>query len=333
VKRLLILLVLLVVAGAGVAIPFYVLPARYKGFSEPVIVEVAHGKSVSAIASDLARVGVIRSPYLLLLARAFHRNAILQAGEYEFAKPASPNEVLDRLVRGEVVHYEVTIPEGSNIFDIAAAVGRIPFLKSDKMLEAMRNPALIRDLDPVAPTLEGYLFPSTYRLARYTTEEQLCHMMVSEFRKVWKQQQAEQGASVHDVVTLASLVEKESAAKDERPVVAAVYRNRLEKGMRLECDPTTIYAAMLMGRYRGKIHRSDLDSENPFNTYRHAGLPPGPIANPGAASIAAALNPAESKYLFFVARPDGSGRHNFAVDLATHNRNVAEYRRGIAQTK
>ena len=322
-----------VVAVAAVAVPMLVLDKPFRGLPAPIEVEVVKGEGTRAIANQLAQAGVVQTPYHLMMARALHPNAKLQAGVYRFDKPASPNQVLDRLLRGDTVHYEVTIPEGSNIFDVATLVGKIAFLNSKKMLAIAKDPTPVRDLDPQAPTLEGYLFPSTYRLTRHTSEVQLAHMMLAEFRKVWKQT-APAGAKVHDVVTLASMEEKESAAKDERPVVAGVYANRLQQGMRLDCDPTTIYAAMLDGRYRGKIYRSDLDSAHPYNTYRHEGMPPGPIANPGAASIAAALKPAtESKYLFFVAKPDGSGRHNFSVDLAGHNRNVAEYRRGIAQGK
>ena len=331
-KKVLLALAALIVVLA-VAIPKIVTDVRFRGFQTPVDVEVVKGESTRAIATQLASAGVIQSPYYLMIARALHPNAKLQAGSYRFEKPVSPSEVLERLMRGDVIHYEVTIPEGSTIFDIATITGKIPFLNSAKMLAVLKDPAPIHDLDPKAPTLEGYLFPSTYRLARHTTEDQLARMMMTEFRKVWKQA-APAGANVHDVVTLASMVEKESAAKDERPIVAAVYANRLLQNMRLDCDPTTIYASLLDGRYRGKIYRSDLDSDNPYNTYKHVGMPPGPIANPGAASIAAALKPAlDSKFLYFVAKPDGSGRHNFAVDLAGHNRNVAEYRRGIAQGK
>jgi UPF0755 protein len=328
-----VLALLVVLIGAALAIPTLVLDSRYRGFSAPVDVEVTKGESTRAIAAQLASAGVIRTPYHLMIARALHSTAKLQAGIYRFEKPASPSEVFDRIVHGDVIHYEVTIPEGSNIFDVAAIAGRIPFLNSAKMLAILKDPAPIRDLDPKAPTLEGYLFPSTYRLTRHTNEEQLARMMMTEFRVIWKQQ-ATPEANVHDVVTLASMVEKESAVKDERPVVAGLYANRLLQGMKLDCDPTTIYASMLDGRYRGKIYRSDLDSDNPYNTYKHVGMPPGPIANPGAGAIAAALKPdLSTKYVYFVAKPDGSGRHNFAVDIATHNRNVAEYRRGIAQSK
>lgn len=318
---------LLAVAGATL----YAVGLPYRGFSEPVEVEIAKGQGTRAIAVQLAKAGVVRSEYLLLAARILHSGSKLQAGEYRFEKAATPAEVLDRLLRGDIVHYEVTIPEGSNIFEVAAIASRsIRFLNQAKLLALLKDPAPIRDLDAGAPTLEGYLFPSTYRLSRHTTEEQLVRMMLTEFRKEWKQI-ATPGANVHDAVTLASMVEKESGAADERPIVAGVYANRLKKNIKMECDPTTIYASMLEGRYRGKIYRSDLQSENPYNTYRHTGLPPGPIANPGATSLKAALAPADTPYLFFVAKPDGSGRHNFAVDLAGHNRNVAEYRRGASQ--
>ncbi len=333
IKKLILAFVALL-AVIAVGVPKIVLDAKFKRFSTPVDVEVAKGEGTRTIAAQLAKAGVIQSPYYLMIARALHPNAKLQAGSYRFEKSSTPNEVFDRLMHGDVIHYEVTIPEGSNIFDIAAITGKaIPFLNSEKMLRILKHPAPIRDLDPNAPTMEGYLFPSTYRLTRHTTEDQFAKMMTAEFRKVWKQS-APAGANIHDVVTLASMVEKESAAKDERPVVAGVYANRLLQNMRLDCDPTTIYAAMLDGRYRGKIYRSDLDSANPYNTYKHLGMPPGPIANPGAGSLAAALKPSmDGKFLFFVAKPDGSGRHNFSTDLAGHNRNVAEYRRGIAQGK
>jgi UPF0755 protein len=194
-----------------------------------------------------------------------------------------------------------------------------------------RNPAPIRDLDPQAPTLEGYLFPNTYRLSRSTTPDQLCLTMTGKFREVWRGLRAD--ASVHRTVTLASLVEKEGKLPDERPVIASVFARRLAIGMKLDCDPTTIYAALLAGNYNGAIHRSDLASGDPYNTYQHAGLPPGPIANPGVASMAAVLHPAETDYLYFVARADGSGGHNFSATLAAQEANVVKYRRAIARRR
>ncbi len=189
------------------------------------------------------------------------------------------------------------------------------------------DPSSIRDLDPKAPTLEGYLFPATYRVTRHMTAAQIAHQMTGQFRKVWKEI-AKPGADVHQATTLASLVEKETAAPSERPTIAAVYVNRLRLGMRLDCDPTTIYAAMLEGRYKGTIYRSNLNSANPYNTYQNPGLPPGPIANPGLESLKAALEPAQADYLFFVAKPGGAGSHNFSRTIAEHNLAVQAYRRG-----
>jgi UPF0755 protein len=213
------------------------------------------------------------------------------------------------------------------MFEIAAAAEQLGLFPAPKFLEAARNPAMIRDLDPKAPTLEGYLFPDTYRLTRNTTPEKLCRIMTGKFREMWKG--LPNTEDVHQTITLASLVEKEGKLAEERPKIASVFANRLERGMKLDCDPTTIYAALLAGRYRGVIHRSDLDSDHPYNTYRHAGLPPGPIANPGLASIRAALDPADTDALFFVLRPDGSGAHEFTSTIAAHEAAAGRYRRSI----
>ena len=271
--------------------------------------------------------GVIQNEWQFLAARALDRRSVLQAGEYKFDRPLSPWDVFHKIARGDVFYYELRIPEGSNMFDIAAAVEKFGFIKRDEFLDIARNPAIIRDLAPKAPTLEGYLFPSTYRLVRSTTAQQIAREMTTQFRKAWEQAGGG-NTDVNRLVTLASLVEKETAVPAERADVASVYTNRLKIGMKLDCDPTTIYAAMLEGRYRGTIYRSDLDSPNPYNTYRNAGLPPGPIANPGMASLRAALKPTATSYLYFVARPDGSGRHAFSETLEEHNAAVQAYRSG-----
>jgi UPF0755 protein len=182
-------------------------------------------------------------------------------------------------------------------------------------------------VDPKAPTLEGYLFPNTYRLSRRTTPERLCQIMTAKWREEW--QTLKTTEDVHGVMVLASLVEKEGKLAEERPLIAAVFHNRLRIGMKLDCDPTTIYAALLENRYTGVIHRSDLDSDHPYNTYRHAGLPPGPIANPGLASIRATLSPAVSDALYFVLRPGDSGAHAFSSNMADHTAAIAKYRRGL----
>lgn len=250
----------------------------------------------------------------------------MQAGEYRFAQPASPLEVFGRIARGDIFYYELVVPEGWNMFDIAAAAGQLGSFRAEAFLAAARDPSMIRDLDPRAPTLEGYLFPNTYRVTRTTTPAGLCRLMTNKFREVWQGLHAT--ANVHETITLASLVEKESKLVGERPLVAAVFANRARIGMKLDCDPTTIYAALLEHRYRGTIYRSDLASDNPYNTYQYAGLPPGPIANPGLASIQAALNPAPSDALYFVLRPDGSGAHEFSKTIAAHQAATARYRRG-----
>jgi UPF0755 protein len=278
------------------------------------------------MASRLARAGVVRTRWDFLLARALQPSRTLQAGEYRFMHPASALTVFGRIARGDIFYYELVVPEGKTMFDIGGAVEKLGLFPADDFLRAARNPTLIRDLDPRAPSLEGYLFPSTYRLSRHTPPELLCRLMTSKFREEWAGLRT--NANIHDTVTLASLVEREGKLPQERPVIAAVFENRLRIGMRLDCDPTTIYAAILDHRYRGTIYRSDLESDNPYNTYRHAGLPPGPIANPGLASLKAVLAPASSKALYFVLRPDGSGAHEFSKDIAAHQAATALYRRG-----
>ncbi len=319
-KRLFALAVLLaILAGGALLLSLY---APYRGFGDETFVDLEKGTSTRAMASELARNGVIHVPWQFLLVRALRPNATLQAGEYRFKRSDSVWGVFDRIARGDVFYYELTVPEGSNIFDIATALDGLGIIGSKAFLAAARNTSLIHDLAPRARTLEGYLFPSTYRITRRTTAAQLCQKMTDQFRREWGE-----SANVHEMVTLASLIEKETGQASERPLVASVFHNRLDKGMPLQCDPTTIYAALLEDRYRGTIYRSDLDNRSAYNTYRHAGLPPGPIANPGLASLQAALHPAHGDYLYFVAKGDGSGTHNFSSDYAKHEKNVLAYRR------
>jgi UPF0755 protein len=329
--RVLLAVVMLAVLGAGAAYVSLTLP--YQGFSKPVILDFPRGTSTAEMANQLAQSGVIRYPWQFLAVRALRSGARLQAGEYQFSEPAAPFRVYARIARGDVFFYELVVTEGSNMFDVASSIDRFDFIKGADFLRAARDPSLIRDLAPQAPTLEGYLFPSTYRLTRRTTVQHLCQMMTDQFRKNWRElQNVEHSAAVNDVVTLGSLVEKETAIPDERPMVAAVFENRLRLGMALDCDPTTIYASMLERRYRGAIYRSDLDSANQYNTYKHAGLPPGPIANPGVASLKAALQPAAADYLYFVAKADGSGQHRFSKSIEEHNRAVEQYRHNLKRS-
>lgn len=329
-RLVLILFVLALLAGAAVLYSAFYSP--YRGFEQEVFIDFPRGTSTRQMAERLAGQGVIRYPWQFLAVRAARPNARLQAGEYRFANPASAAEVFDRIVRGDVYHLEVTIPEGSNIFDIAAIMESTGVMKGADFLAAAADVSPLKDVAPTAQTLEGYLFPSTYRFTRHTTAQQFARRMVDQFFHQWKSLTAgiSPPPNLHETVTLASLVEKETGVPSERPLVASVFANRLRLGMKLDCDPTTIYAAMLEDRYRGKIHRSDLANKHAYNTYQNRGLPPGPITNPGLDSLKAALSPGESDYLFFVAKPDGSGAHNFSADYAAHLRAVDQYRRGQA---
>jgi len=320
----------LLVAAVGVFLGaagygYFRLHQPYQGFTEPVFVEFARGTSTKEMAAELARKGVIEDRWMFLAARGLRRGLKLQAGEYRFEKPASPLDVFGRIARGDIYYMELLVPEGFNMFDIAEAVGKLGTIPPEKFLAAAKNPAMVRDLDPEAPSLEGYLFPNKYRVYRHTTAEQLCRMMTTEFRERWKALNTK--ANVHKTVTLAAMVEREARRPEERALVASVFHNRGRIGMKLDCDPTTVYAALLEGRYTGTIHRSDLDSGSPWNTYRHAGLPPGPIANPGTGALQAALAPAETAFLYFVAKADGSGGHNFSESLVKHEAAVARYQR------
>jgi UPF0755 protein len=327
IRRLLLLLIVLAVIAGGLL--FYAIATPYAGFEKETFVDIPPGTSTGRMASMLAQAGVIRSEWHFLAARAVRSGATLQAGEYQFTKPMTASEVLAKIARGDVYLKELRIPEGANMFDIAAAVEQQGFAKSVDFLKIARNPALVQDVAPDAPSLEGYLFPSTYRFTRRTSAERIAREMTNQFKRVWKQI-GQPGVDVNRTVTLASLVEKETAVPSERPAVASVYHNRLKIGMKLDCDPTTIYAAMLEGRWRGAIYRSDLDNPHPYNTYRNPGLPPGAIANPGMASLRAALSPENTRYLYFVAKGDGSGAHVFTETLSEHNAAVRDYRSNVA---
>jgi UPF0755 protein len=313
--------------AAAAALAWNSLGSPYRGFSQEVFLTFARGASTRSIAQKLAGAGIIRYAWQFLIMRAIDRKSTLQAGEYRFTDPASAREVFGRLARGDVYHFDFTVPEGSNMFDIARLLEADEVMSAEDFLRAASDPALIRDLAPAARTLEGYLFPSTYQLSHSITAAELCKMMTREFRRKWAGTAQSAQVSVHEVVTMASLIEKETGVAEERPVVASVFANRLRKPMRLDCDPTVIYAAILEKRYDGTIHRSDLDRRSPYNTYQSDGLPPGPIANPGVASMEAALHPAETDYLYFVAKPEG-GSHVFSATLAAHEKAVASYRHG-----
>lgn len=301
----------------------------FRGYTGSVIIDIPPGTQAPGVANTLAAKGVLahRLPFLLLYAlrRQHHR---LQAGEYLFDRPLRPIDVYRKLVRGEVYFSTVVVPEGSNCFDIARIVHDKLGIAPDDFLRLTRDTSSIRDLDPRAPSLEGYLFPDTYRLAHHTSAAGVIAAMEARFRQVLRQNFRQdftmQGAGLHDALTLASLVEKETPDPNERPIVAQVFKLRLQEGMPLQCDPTVLYAAQLDHRPIGPITAADLGSQSSYNTYVHTGLPPGPICNSGVASIRAALHPASTHYLYFVS--NNHGGHIFATTLADHQRNVARYR-------
>ncbi|MGA9668877.1 MAG: endolytic transglycosylase MltG [Terracidiphilus sp.] len=291
-------------------------------------VELAPGSSTVEMGQQLEAAGIVRSQFAFDLIRWLKRSR-LRAGEYRFDHPAPLTEVYVRIARGDVFTVAVTIPEGSNVFDIAARLEQAGFGPRPSFLEAAREQAgLVSDLDPAATSLEGYLFPDTYRLPRKASPVQIFTVMVRRFRTIATQLGLKK--DVHAVVTMASLVERETAVDAERPLVASVFSNRLAKKIPLQTDPAVVYGLELDGRWRGTIYKSDLKLDTPYNTYRHAGLPPGPIANPGLKSLRAAMDPAKSDYLYFVAAGlNAQGHSLFASSLDEHNRNVAGYRQAV----
>ena len=322
-----LLAILLMLAGFGLTVYWYFTP--YRGFRTETFVEIEHGMSSREIAEKLQQQGVVRSSWAFLAIHMLQPHAPLQAGEYRFGTAQTPWQVFDKIRRGETFYEEFTVPEGSDMFDIAGLLRSSDTVAPAAFLKAAADAKSIHDLDSQAPNLEGYLFPSTYRVTHKTTARQLCRMMTDEFRKQWQALGGDKQADkIHQIVILASLVEKESASPTERPEIASVFLNRLRLNMPLQCDPTTVYAALLENRYNGVIHKSDLASRSLYNTYTHAGLPPGPIANPGALSLKAALYPADTNYLYFVAKANGNGTHVFSSTLADHERAVLEYRKG-----
>lgn len=310
-RRLLVLFLSLVLLAAA-ALHYLVRVERYAAFSEPVFVDIPRGTSMLEIGRQLEAQGVIRHAALFLAARLPNPRAYPQAGEYRFSEPATAHEVYLRIARGEVYLVEMVVPEGADAFDLAAIVARAGFASEQEFL-------------PLALRHEGFLFPSTYRFPRRTTAAEVVAAMRRQFDIVWKEIGG--GQPAHEAVTLASLVEKEAVLASERERIAGVFANRLRLGMKLQCDPTVVYAARLAGAWRGVIYRSDLDRAHPYNTYHAAGLPPGPIANPGRASLEAALAPLETEDLYFVAAPGGGGAHVFSKDYDAHERAVSSYRR------
>jgi UPF0755 protein len=352
-------LVLLVVLAAGcyAAWMWYSITQPYQDFAkEGVFVEIPHGASPRFVGYLLQQGGVIRSKVAFEIYARRHPRRTLRAGEYLFDHPMTGRDVFWKIAGGQIYEQPFTVREGETIFDIARDLQASKFMPAGDFLFAASDPSLIRDFAPEARTLEGFLFPATYELPRHPVASELTAQMVHKFKEEWSRidaseangQTASDGQTVAKptgpkdqdisnlesptarlrIVTLASLVERETPRPEERPMVAGVFTNRLRKGMRLQCDPTVIYGLERMGRYPVKLTGKDLTVDSPYNTYEHGGLPPGPIGNPGEASLRAALRPAETNFLYFVANTQGG--HFFSSTLEEHNRNVLKYRRLLA---
>ena len=322
---LLATVLLIVFAGAGLGAWLVLTPY---GPATETLIKVAPGSSTVRIGRELEAAGVVRSRFAFDALRLVKKGT-LKAGMYRFDHPASVPEVYERIERGDVYTISVTIPEGANIFDIGTRLQEAGIgTRRQFVIAAVEEVGLVRDLDPEAKSLEGYLFPDTYRLSPDATDEQIAATMVRRFRRAARELGLKQ--NVHQVVTIASLVERETAVRSERPLVASVFDNRLAKDMPLMSDPSVIYGLELAGRWTGAIHQSDLSFNSAYNTYLHAGLPPGPVANPGIPSLRAAMDPARTDYLYFVAAgANPQGISLFASTLEQHHRDVTGYRRAV----
>jgi UPF0755 protein len=354
-----LLLFIVLIAAAAAAWLWYSINYPYQGFgAEGVFVEVPHGSSSRGVARLLERKGVVRSSVAFEFYARRHPRRSLQAGEYFFDRAASAHDVFWKLANGQIFEQPFTVREGETMFDIAHDLETGNFMLAGDFLRAAKDPALIHDIAPQAATLEGFLFPATYLLPRHPSATTFTADMVKKFKEEWTavtgaissgDKMTTSGAfteatstdssavesnpppstrPVVAVVTLASLVERETPKPEERPLVAGVFENRLHKNMLLQCDPTVIYALEQQGRYNGTLTTADLHIDSPYNSYTHTGLPPGPIGNPGEASLRAAYQPAHTNYLYFVANTQGG--HFFSATLAEHNNNVIKYRHLLA---
>jgi len=326
-------LLVLLAAGAAAGYVWYSIEKPYGTIpADGLYVDIPHGASRRAAAHILEKAGVIRNSFAFEFYARRHPKRTLEAGEYVFDHALSGKEVFWKLANGEVFEQPFTVREGETIFDIARDLEAAKYMSAEDFLQATEDTSEIKDLFPEARSLEGFLFPATYNLPKHAPAQELTGMMVRKFREALANVLPTGGAegdppspSIGSVVTLASLVERETPKPDERPLVAGVFTNRLEKNIPLQCDPTVIYALQMDDEYNGTLRLRDLHLNSPYNTYRNRGLPPGPIGNPGEVALRAALHPAETDYLYFVANTQGG--HFFAATLAEHNKNVAKYHR------
>jgi UPF0755 protein len=325
---------LLALSALAAAWRYEISSTKIEAGRAPVKLVVAPGASAEKVARQLHGLGLVRHPLVFrLLARQRKVSGLLKAGEYALSGPLSVQGILDALARGDVVRRDLTVPEGRNIDEIAALVVA-EGLDLAAFLAVARDASPVRDLDPVATSLEGYLFPDTYDLPQSPEAPRvLVRRMLERFREVIGPELGrirERGLSVRQVVTLASIVELETAHARERPRIAAVFWNRLARRMPLQTDPSIIYALKLAGRWDGNIRKRDLEVDSPYNTYRRPGLPPGPLGSPGKEAILAVLDPTPTRELYFVSRNDGT--HEFSETLAAHNRAVNRFQRRRASS-
>jgi len=297
---------------------------------ETAMFDIEKGRSVRSIASELKAKAVLRKslPFILRY-RFFYAPQSLKAGEYRLPLGGSAGEVLETLIKGRIYLHPLTLAEGLTGKEITADIVAAGFGQAEELEAAFRETEDIALWDRQASDLEGYLFPETYRLPRGIAARDILRKMTAQFKSVFgeagRRRAAELGMSVRDVVTLASLIEKETSLPDEKRLISAVFHNRLRIGMKLDCDPTIIYALKRTGPFEGRLRTKDLKFDSPYNTYLYPGLPPGPIANPGRESLEAALNPGDADFFYFVARNDGS--HQFSRTYAEHRSAVNKYRR------
>jgi UPF0755 protein len=325
----LVVLLLVTIVAAVLWTEYVRVRETYRGFAGPEqFVELPTGAGSRTIGERLVAGGVVRDSLTFRLALWISgQGRHLKAGEYRFDRAMTPTDVIDKIARGDVFVVTVTFPEGLTVAEMAKIAEAHGFGSAASFVAAAGDPSPIRALDPSAKSLEGYLFPDTYAVQRKTDAAKLVRLMVAEYERAMtdalRAAAKAQGRSIRQFVTLASIVEKETGRADERPIVAAVYENRLKIGMALQCDPTVIYALTLRGGYDGNLHHADLSYDSPYNTYKYPGLPPGPIASPGRASLEAVAKPADVDYLYFVSRNDGT--HQFARTLDEHNKNVQKF--------
>jgi UPF0755 protein len=349
VKKIVWLFLIAIVAVAGWLAWALLTPVEPAG---QTFVLLRPGYSTRRIAAELKGAGIIRSEQAFILWHYYHHGRSLKAGEYLFDKPANIIDIQKRLRRGDVYFHTVVVPEGYTMFDIARAIEVAGLGPADDFLKvAQSDTSLISDIAPGAHSLEGYLFPETYEFTRMMTMHDMAAAMVKQFRQVAHQiglisgptliasaerQPAPNSDSglpgnrqndIERTVIMASIVEKETAVPEERPMVASVYYNRLAKRIALDADPSIIYAELLAGTYQGALHHADMSFSSPYNTYRNPGLPPGPIGNPGRSALEAAMHPAQSDYFYFVA--DAQGHHRFARTMEEHNKNVNAYKKAL----